>query len=456
MKTTLNLQPAPVKSCSRCASGKGLFAASDDAARFDTELTHAAARRVKDQDSRKIDSEGSAGGGDANSANAKPAAQDDDSKSVEDPKRTGKAKTAKPSVNSRKSEKNAEDAAAASEADEAETPTQTDPAAAPGLALPDPAAADEPPVQVEDAEAVAADDTDPQASLDPNLTATAQAAFETAPGNTAVEGEAPDLSAEASPAAGAVSTRTEAAFHRAAAHPRHVDALAAETPDAGDAQAIKPRATTEGAAPIELTDAWDFAQAAPPEAPAPESSPAVPHDVLPELQADVPSPAAANASPTTAPHATGPAPAAAPPAESRFAEQNHATIVKAIHGELLPEGGTLRIRLDPPELGSMQVTVHLRDGQMAASFETSNDQATSVLSHSLSQLKSALESQGVQVDKLHVQQAPREQAFNSHDGRGQENPSQDGSARQEQQRKEMLRRMWRKLGVNYDPLDMVA
>lgn len=119
----------------------------------------------------------------------------------------------------------------------------------------------------------------------------------------------------------------------------------------------------------------------------------------------------------------------------------------------------MRIRLDPPELGALQVTVRMLDGVMTASFETSNDQATRLLSHSLGQLKQALETQGVSVEKLHVQQAPRnEQAgADSDDPRHQrESQSDDERSRQEQQRQEMLRRMWRRLGVGYDPLDMVA
>ena len=74
-----------------------------------------------------------------------------------------------------------------------------------------------------------------------------------------------------------------------------------------------------------------------------------------------------------------------------------------------------QIRLDPPELGALQVLVHMRDGAMTASFQTSSDDATKLLSHSLGQLKQVLESQGVSVDKLHVQQAPRDQQASNGD-----------------------------------------
>ncbi len=154
-----------------------------------------------------------------------------------------------------------------------------------------------------------------------------------------------------------------------------------------------------------------------------------------------------------------PAPQPPVPPEVQFATANHDKIITGLKTELLPNGGTMHIRLDPPELGALQVKVSMQDGVMTASFETSNDDATKLLSHSLTQLKHALESQGVSVDKLHVQQSPRnESSSNQKDENGQSKGQADNqrSAQQEQQRKEMIRRMWAKLGVIQDPLDMVA
>jgi flagellar hook-length control protein FliK len=104
------------------------------------------------------------------------------------------------------------------------------------------------------------------------------------------------------------------------------------------------------------------------------------------------------------------------------------------------------------------VFVTMQDGQMTASFQTSNDDATRLLSHSLAQLKHVLESQGVSVDKLQVQQSPRDQQASNQDGDGRQQHHHHGdeSARHEQQRKEMLRRMWRRLSDGSDPLDLVA
>jgi len=92
-----------------------------------------------------------------------------------------------------------------------------------------------------------------------------------------------------------------------------------------------------------------------------------------------------------------------------------------------------------------------------ASFQTSNDDATRLLSHSLTQLKASLEAAGVTVDKLQVQQMPRETHTNAgedqHRGQGGQ---EDFGRQQEQQRKEVIKRMWRKLAGESDPLDLVA
>jgi flagellar hook-length control protein FliK len=172
--------------------------------------------------------------------------------------------------------------------------------------------------------------------------------------------------------------------------------------------------------------------------------------------------ARASAAPSAA-HAPASAPAAdALPPEVRFASANHENIVTSMRADLLPNGGSMHIRLDPPQLGALQVTVQIRDGQITASFETSSDEATRLLGHSLNQLKTVLETQGVTVDKLQVTQAPREAraTSQSHDDggrdRGGQSPEQEQSARQEQQRRHMLQRMWRRLAGGGDPLDLTA
>lgn len=145
--------------------------------------------------------------------------------------------------------------------------------------------------------------------------------------------------------------------------------------------------------------------------------------------------------------------------EARFAADNHEKIVTGVRGELLPNGGTMKLRLDPPELGTMQVSLHLRDGVVSASFQTANGDAAQLLSHSLSDLRSTLEAHGIVVDKLHVQQSPREDSdkdAGKHDSRTRDQTfEQQQDARREQQRKDMVQRMWDRL-AGLAPIDLVA
>lgn len=143
--------------------------------------------------------------------------------------------------------------------------------------------------------------------------------------------------------------------------------------------------------------------------------------------------------------------------ETQFSDANHPKIVSGISGRLLPNGGTMQIRLDPPELGAMQVRVEMHNGVMTASFETSNDQATRLLSHTLGGLRAALEAQGVSVQKLQVSQSPKQQQSSAGDGQKDSSQTpQDTAGQREQQRREMVRRMWQKLMGGQDPVDLVA
>jgi flagellar hook-length control protein FliK len=104
--------------------------------------------------------------------------------------------------------------------------------------------------------------------------------------------------------------------------------------------------------------------------------------------------------------------------------------------------------------------IEMRDGVMNATFQTSNEQATQLLSHSLNQLKHVLESQGVTVERLQVQQAPKSDSATTADDRQQQQQQRDTNdqhtAQQDQQRKELLQKMWRKVSGVADPIDYLA
>lgn len=178
--------------------------------------------------------------------------------------------------------------------------------------------------------------------------------------------------------------------------------------------------------------------------------------------ATTPAMQAAIAGPQVKPSADAQASAAASepaPVESQFAEVNHTKIVTGVRGALLPNGGRMELKLDPPELGSLQVSLHIKDGVVTASFQTQNPETARLLSHTLSDLRQSLEAQGVVVDKLHVQQAPKSDNAGSNtqngDGRPTLSQEQQQENRREQQRKDMVQRLWDQLAGNA-PIDVRA
>lgn len=148
------------------------------------------------------------------------------------------------------------------------------------------------------------------------------------------------------------------------------------------------------------------------------------------------------------------------PPEQKFAQDNIDNVVTSVRTQSLNGGGQMNVRLDPPELGALQVAVKMIEGRLTASFTTSNDQATQLLSHNLQHLKSSLEAGGVNVDRIEVRQAPQSESSqnkSSSDSQQQQQRGFDSQSQQsEQQRKEMVRRMWRKLAYGGDDLDLVA
>lgn len=69
-------------------------------------------------------------------------------------------------------------------------------------------------------------------------------------------------------------------------------------------------------------------------------------------------------------------------------------------------GGTLSIRLDPPSLGDVRITMTVLNGRVSAELVTRSAEAQTLLRADLSALRQALESQGLSVDRLSVHTAP--------------------------------------------------
>jgi flagellar hook-length control protein FliK len=81
-------------------------------------------------------------------------------------------------------------------------------------------------------------------------------------------------------------------------------------------------------------------------------------------------------------------------------------------------GGTLAMRLDPPGLGDLRITMTVVNGRVSAELVTSNSQAHALLSSDLTSLRQSLEAQGLAVDRLSIQSAPLQSngVAHRHDG----------------------------------------
>jgi flagellar hook-length control protein FliK len=76
-------------------------------------------------------------------------------------------------------------------------------------------------------------------------------------------------------------------------------------------------------------------------------------------------------------------------------------VAKAFH-TAQERGGTLQIRLSPPELGAMRLELTVKDGVMAATLETENASAKRVLLEHLPALRERLAEQNIRVDRFDV------------------------------------------------------
>jgi len=162
------------------------------------------------------------------------------------------------------------------------------------------------------------------------------------------------------------------------------------------------------------------------------------------------SPGATTTSAHVAQHLTG---------EAKFAQQNVDQIVQSVRSQAMAKGGEMQLRLDPPELGILQVSVKMTDGVMSATFTTENANATQALSHSMQQLKQSLEAAGIAVDRIQVRQnEPAASSSNQQSGgeQSQHRGHDQQSHQNQQERREMVRQMWRRVAMGQEAVDVVA
>ena len=94
--------------------------------------------------------------------------------------------------------------------------------------------------------------------------------------------------------------------------------------------------------------------------------------------------------------------------ESEQGALNNARLARGLSNAVKQGGGTVTLRLTPPEIGTVRIQMQLTGTALSASMHTETASAHQLLTQQLGQLRASLESQGLSVERLQVQ--PMQQA----------------------------------------------
>lgn len=95
-------------------------------------------------------------------------------------------------------------------------------------------------------------------------------------------------------------------------------------------------------------------------------------------------------------------PAPLPPTESNSVLGR---VARGLHNALQQNGGTVTMRLNPPELGVLRIELEMHNGTASVRFQTEHTSVRELLNQQLSTLRQGLEGHGVSVERLDVQMA---------------------------------------------------
>ena len=134
---------------------------------------------------------------------------------------------------------------------------------------------------------------------------------------------------------------------------------------------------------------------------------------------------------TQTPAAPSPLTAGLTTAEGADADSpvNAARLTRGLQSVLSQQGGSVTLRLTPPELGTVRIQLQLSAGTVSASLHADGESARAMLTNQLSQLRTALENQGLTVERLNVQ--PMQQPGQSSLQQQNQQSTADGRSRGE-------------------------
>jgi flagellar hook-length control protein FliK len=131
-----------------------------------------------------------------------------------------------------------------------------------------------------------------------------------------------------------------------------------------------------------------------------------------EILAALPKPAAVSASPGAGPAArAAPAaqslpPLAPPPSPVAVSDPNVARVARGLQNAIAQRGGSVTLRLQPPELGLVRIELAVVNGTANVRFQADDESVRMLLSHQMGNLRHALEGHGLSVERMDVQTMP--------------------------------------------------
>lgn len=132
---------------------------------------------------------------------------------------------------------------------------------------------------------------------------------------------------------------------------------------------------------------------------------ATPNTLPPSTATASPAVAPAEAAAPASPAPAGTAQQAAPPPALPHIDApdpNVARLARALQSGINQNGGSVTLRMHPPELGVVKIDMQVRAGVVTATFHAEHPSIQNLLSHEMGQLRQALQSQGMVVDRLEV------------------------------------------------------
>lgn len=111
---------------------------------------------------------------------------------------------------------------------------------------------------------------------------------------------------------------------------------------------------------------------------------------------------------------------------------NTARLTRGLANAVQQRGGAVTLRLTPPEMGTVRIQMQITGTNVSASFHAESASAQTLLTTQLAQLRTALESKGMNVERLSVQPlAATAQSNNANQSQNQSDTQQQGQSQQQ-------------------------